>query len=251
MADHVIEKVRFGSAAPEGKTPAESSAEVDRIRAAYATWEGTLDRGNRGFRVSLRERNAALGALLRRCFPKDLAACRVLDIGCGRGDLLAWFHEQGTPAGNLIGVDILAHRIAAAREAHSAFTFLEGTAEQFGFADGSFDLVAVFTVFSSILADGFAHELARTIRRVLKPDGAVIWYDMRYRNPRNPNVRPFTRRRIQELFPDFGIELRQITLLPPVYRRLGRMTEQVYPLLASVPVFRSHYLGLLCPSRQH
>jgi ubiquinone/menaquinone biosynthesis C-methylase UbiE len=176
-----------------------------------------------------------------------LSQCRVLDIGCGLGSLLGWFHEQGVPAEGLFGVDLLSYRIEAARKAYPAFTFIEGNAEQLDFPNGWFDLVTVFTVFSSILDDKMARRVAGNIRRVLAPDGAVVWYDMRYPNPWNPNVRAMAKGRIRELFPQFHVELERLTLLPPLARHLGPLTEKLYAPFASIPVLCSHYLGLLRP----
>jgi hypothetical protein len=42
-----------------------------------------------------------------------------------------------------------------------------------------------------------ARNVARNISRVLTREGAVIWYDMRYPNPWNPNLVTMTKRRIR------------------------------------------------------
>jgi len=83
------------------------------------------------------------------------------------------------------------------------------------------------------------------VRRVLMPGGTVLWYDFRYNNPWNPHVRGMTKRHIRQFFPGFEMHLRTITLLPPLARRLGRLTPVLYPLLAAIPPLRTHYLGLL------
>src|SRR5262249_39356732 len=113
------------------------------------------------------------------------------------------------------------------------------------FPDRWFDIVTVFTVFSSILDRRMAENVARDISRVLANGGAIVWYDMRYPNPANRNVRPMSNARIRELFPSFEPELESLTVLPPVARRLGSGIDTIYPLLAGVPILRSHYLGLL------
>ena len=104
----------------------------------------------------------------------------------------------------------------------------------------------LFTVFSSILDEAMARNVAREIGRVLKQGGAVVWHDLRYPNPWNPTVRAMTKRRIRELFPSFELKPELIYLLPPIARRLGRFTDWTYPMLASISVLRSHYSGLLC-----
>ncbi|HEX6259845.1 MAG TPA: methyltransferase domain-containing protein, partial [Woeseiaceae bacterium] len=126
---------------------------------------------------------------------------------------------------------------------------LEGNAEQLDFPDEWFDLVSVFTVFSSILEVRMAKSVAQNIARVLSSRGVVVWYDVRYPNPWNPAIRPMTISSIRGLFPSFELQLESSTLLPPVARQLGRLTDLAYPLLASIPILRSHYIGLLRPTR--
>jgi SAM-dependent methyltransferase len=231
------------------------SEEVFRIRTVYRERERTLprtadpDQTNPGYQRLVREFHDRLEHMLRVRLTGSLSNCRILDVGCGYGSLLGWFHGLGIPAANLFGVDLIPDRIKIARETFPGFTFLEGNAEEFDFPDNCFDLVPVFTVFSSILDPLMARNVAKNISRVLTRDGAVIWYDMRYPNPWNPNLRAMTKRRIGELFPSFTLALESISLLPPFARRLGRYTDQIYPLLASPPILRSHYLGLLSPGR--
>ncbi len=233
-----------------------SGAEVRRIRAVYAERERThsdierSDKLNPGYQHIVHERMHRLERTLHDSFDRPLSQCRILDIGCGSGHLLGWFHERGALAANLVGVDLLPNRIRLARETFPKLTFLEGNAESSDFEDGSFDLVSVFTVFSSILDATMARNVAQTMRRILSHHGAVVWYDMRYPNPWNPHLRAMTKSRIRELFPSFVLELEPVSLLPPVARRLGMLADRAYPLLASIPLLRSHYLGLLRPGRR-
>jgi ubiquinone/menaquinone biosynthesis C-methylase UbiE len=230
-----------------------STDEVHRITTAYAERDrllaGTLKRdpGNEGNRWRMHEHRERLRHILAGRLEKPLAECRVLDVGCGYGSLLGWFHGLGVPSGNLAGVDLLANRVRAAREAYPEFDLAEANAEQLEFADDSFDLVTAFTLFSSIIDPGMAGNVASSMRRVLKDDGAVIWYDMRYPNPRNRHLIAMTKGRIRALFPSAAIELESVTVLPPLARRLGRFTERIYPPLAAIPPLRSHYIGLLWP----
>jgi ubiquinone/menaquinone biosynthesis C-methylase UbiE len=218
--------------------------EVERIKAAYARWERDYDVSSLGYRTLLDERNVCVIRLVGD-LPKPLAQCRVLDVGCGCGSLLDLFHSQGAGANALFGIDLLPNRVDIARQRYPAYTFSEGNAEEIDFPDHWFDVVAIFTVFSSILDREMARNVAHSISRVLTRDGVVIWYDMRYPNPWNRNVRPMTKARIRELFPSYDLSLRSLTVLPPLARRLGPGTEFLYPLLGRVPILRSHYIGLL------
>lgn len=195
----------------------------------------------------LKERRRVLSAMIADRFGARLRSARVLDVGCGRGDWLAWLQSLGVADHNLHGVDLLADRIAAAKKTHPTFEFVQGNAEQFDGADASFDLIVCSTLFSSILDPGMAGRVASNIARMLATEGAVVWYDFRYRNPGNPHTHPMTRERIRALFPGFELDLRSVTLVPPVARRLGPAAGALYPLLAALPPLRSHLAGLLSP----
>jgi 2-polyprenyl-3-methyl-5-hydroxy-6-metoxy-1,4-benzoquinol methylase len=60
-------------------------------------------------------RNNTLAGILTQRFQHPLSQCRVLDVGCGHGALLGWFHERGVKPENLYGVGLLPNRIRIAR----------------------------------------------------------------------------------------------------------------------------------------
>jgi SAM-dependent methyltransferase len=161
------------------------------------------------------------------------------------GGVLARLVDLGARARNFLRIDLLPDRIEAARQTYPDIRFACGNAEDLDFPDSHFDLVLLFTVFSSVLEDGMAHNVGGEVRRVLGPGGAVLWYDFRYDNPWNHNVRGMTKQHIRHFFPNFEMHLRTITLLPPLARRLGRLTPVLYSILAVIPPLRTHYLGLL------
>jgi len=81
------------------------------------------------------------------------------------------------------------------------------------------------------------------VDRVLRPGGIFVWYDMRRRNPFNPDVRPFTPREIAEALPGYDLHWRRVTVVPQIARKLGPATAIVYPLLGIVPLARTHTAG--------
>lgn len=228
-----------------------SSAEVERIRRVYqgyredpsihTLWSGS----NLGYQAILRERSTQMQKVLQVNVAKALSECRILDIGCGSGGVLADFQRWGAVAENLVGVDLIAERVEAAQHLYPEMQFRLGNAEKLDFATESFDLVILFTVFSSILDLQMSRNVAGEVDRVLNPSGAVVWYDFRYRNPNNPHTRPMRLSDIRQLFPAYQLTLQTVTLLPPVARRLGRLTPVLYPLLAKFPPLRTHHLGLI------
>jgi ubiquinone/menaquinone biosynthesis C-methylase UbiE len=135
--------------------------------------------------------------------------------------------------------------VREAKKRFSGMPFLVANAVYLPFRDHNFDLVFLFTVFSSILCSNMAHNMATEIMRVLKPEGAVVWYDFRFNNPQNPHVRGMNKKAIQNLFPRYRLELHEVTVLPQLARRLGRWTQILYPVLSTIPLLRTHYLGLI------
>jgi ubiquinone/menaquinone biosynthesis C-methylase UbiE len=226
-------------------------SEVDRLKLVYREYR---ERGlgktkwsltNRGNQAIWRERERKLEQLLQRAGFLPLDQWRILDVGCGTGETLAGFEAWGARPDNLFGVDLLADRIRCAKENFPAMHFQEANAEALPFENGFFDLVTVFTVFTSILDPQMTRNLSREINRVLRSGGAVVWYDFRINNPLNPHVRGISRKGIRQLFPEFDARLVSITLMPPLARRCGSLTDLLYPCFASLSFLRSHYLGLL------
>ena len=225
------------------------SSEVERIKRIYhgyaengkaAAWSAT----NAGNIYAYRERQSTLLALLSAHGFMPLAQRHILDVGCGTGGILANFIQWGADSAHLVGIDLLEDRVAVAKERHPTLQFELANAERMQFEGQSFDLVLYFTVFSSILDDTMACNVAAEGTRVLKSGGAVIWYDFRYPSY-NRNTRPMRRQAIQRLFPGFALHLQSITLAPPISRRLGGLTNMLYPALSLLPMLRTHYLGLL------
>ena len=227
-----------------------SNREIERIREVYAHYDNTLreqrkrEAHNPGNVHLVRERERRLATLLKQ-LPFPLSSCRVLDVGCGRGDLLCWFRSQGVPVENLYGVDLLPDRIEKARQLLPGATFQCANAEELEFPPETFDLVACSTVFSSIIDETMATQVAGNMARVLRRRGAILWYDFRYPNPANHNTKPMREKDILHLFPGFEAGLETISLLPPLARRLGFITGMLYPVLALFPPLRTHLIGLL------
>jgi ubiquinone/menaquinone biosynthesis C-methylase UbiE len=222
--------------------------ETERIARAYQDLDAGAgsrwDRTNRGNQAILEERRRWTRRLLGRAGLLPLAGKRVLEVGSGRGGELAWLSELGASPDHLFGVDLLPDRVEAARRNHPEIRFDVGNAEHLEFADESFDLLLALTIFSSILDPGMSRNVAAEMTRVLRPGGSVLWYDVRYDSVSNPNVKAVPAPAIRKLFPALAVELHSVTLVPPLARRLGRLTA-IYPVLSKIPPLRSHLIGVL------
>jgi ubiquinone/menaquinone biosynthesis C-methylase UbiE len=229
----------------------ETRTEVDRLRRVYEQYyvEGCnsskWSRANRGNQAIRQEREFKALELLQRDGLFPLTDRRVLDLGCGTGEQLEVFANWGAKPGNLFGIDLIPERIRTAQLNYPQINFQLANAESLPFPDGYFDLVVAFTVFTSILDRQMAANICHEITRILAPGGGVLWYDFRMNNPSNKHVRGVSQRQIKRLFPGFRVNLESISLLPPLARRLGRLTDRLYTPLESLPFLRTHLLGLL------
>jgi SAM-dependent methyltransferase len=153
----------------------------------------------------------------------------------------------------LAGIELRPEPVAIARYLSPNIDVRCGNAAQIPWPDASFELVCQYTVFSSILDPQMRRQIAAEMNRVLRPGGAVLWYDFMYNNPRNPDVRGIKADEIRSLYPGFQLHLRRITLAPFIARRLPEpLLPVLYPLLATIPLLRTHYLGLLVkPTTDH
>jgi ubiquinone/menaquinone biosynthesis C-methylase UbiE len=225
--------------------------EIKRLRDVYRTYrddsltEGKWSESNPGNRAILQERQCRLRQVLANHDFFPLTERKILDLGCGTGQMIPALLNWGALPTNLFGLDLLDDRILIAKRTAPDIFFQIGNAEHLSFRKNFFDLVMAFTVFSSILDDEMAINVAEEISRVLKPDGAVVWYDFIYNNPYNSNVRGVTKQKITTLFPQYQVYLKKITLLPIVARRLNGLTNLMYPILTAIPWLRTHYLGLI------
>jgi ubiquinone/menaquinone biosynthesis C-methylase UbiE len=226
-------------------------SEQSRIREVYERYQragvakSKWSKSNVGNQCIVEERLRLLRRMLVNSGHTDLRDLNILDVGCGGGDLIASLHGFGAESNRLFGVDLIPGRVTDARKANPDVGFVAANAEYLPFPDRYFDLVSVFTVFTSILDPTMAKNVAREVARVLKSDGILIWYDFRFDSPSNRNVRGIGRNEVRSLFPNADYDIRSVTLLPPLARRLGRATKTLYPILSALPPLRSHYLAFI------
>jgi ubiquinone/menaquinone biosynthesis C-methylase UbiE len=176
-------------------------------------------------------------------FPPD--GKDILDVGCGRGDWLLEMTRWGAAPERLCGIDLNYDRVMEAHKRMPAADIRAGDASTLPWQDGSFDLVTQFTVFSSILDAGLRRDLAADMLRVLRPGGAILWYDIRRNNPWNHNVIGLDRKAVSALFPECRIEWRTATLAPPLSRLAVSISWYLAALLEALPPLRSHAVALI------
>ncbi len=201
---------------------------------------------NPGHLFMMQDREQKLLKLFKTYGFISLADIKILDVGCGVGYWLADFIKWGARPENLTGLDLLPERLAQARQrCPAAVTLIAGSAAHLAFAANTFDLVVQSTMFTSVLDANTKKAIAAEMLRVLKVDGLILWYDFCFNNPRNPRVRGVTKREIYTLFPQCQITLHRITLAPPLSRLLAPYSFLLCHLLAKIPFFCTHYLGVI------
>ena len=104
----------------------------------------------------------------------------VLDVGCGTGTLAIAAKQHVGPTGAVYGIDASPEMIARAgkkaKKAGVEVVFKDGFAQSLPFPDAQFNVVLT-TVMLHHLPRKARQELAREMRRVLKPGGRVLAVD--------------------------------------------------------------------------
>jgi SAM-dependent methyltransferase len=229
-----------------------SPSETERVRTVYRRYDASeraqrkRNPANPGVMQMRSERWLATGDILGPRFGVDCV--RVLDVGCGEGDDLA---RMGLllPGAELVGIDLSADRIERAQQAAPRARLWVRGAQDLPFPDRSFHIVMLATVLSSILDPAMRRAVAAEAFRVLRHDGILLAYDVRFPSPWNPNVRLVSRRELRALFPSAAIRARPITLLPPLARGPCRIWPGLYRPMARVRPLRSHYLAVITRQR--
>jgi ubiquinone/menaquinone biosynthesis C-methylase UbiE len=248
--------------AAEAKQLRLQASEAERIRQEYAARAQRLPSyyyslSNPAVLFARQSRERAL----LKAFPRHglipLRDRHILDVGCGSGQWLVDFETWGARRANLAGIDLIPDRVRVARTRLAAWRnergglvsagadIREGDAARLPWPDSSFDIVCQSMALSSILEPSTRAAVAREMARVLRDDGVIIWYDMFVPNPRNPGVRGIHKREIEQLFDGFVLDLRRVTLLQPLARRIVPVSRFVAELLEAAALLNTHFLGIL------
>jgi hypothetical protein len=97
-------------------------------------------------------------------------------------------------------------------------------------------------VFTSVLDDNFRKELALKMISMVKPNGIILFYDFKYNNPANKNVKRVSPRDIRNLFSSKHIKFYSVTLAPPISRKIGRFYNLINILF---PFLRTHLVSVI------
>jgi len=224
--------------------------EIERIRREYERREREIPAdcyslARPAVLFGYTERVRQVIAALRREALYPPAGLDICEVGCGTGQWLVDLVSWGADPSRMAGIDLQEGRLETARGRVPAVDLRAGDAAELPWPNESFDLVVQSTVFTSILDPDLKRRVAAEMLRVLRPGGRILWYDFFRNNPTNPNVRGVGAAEIRALFPGRRIELRRVTLAPPLARLVVPVSRRLALALETLPFLRTHYLGVI------
>lgn len=226
--------------------------DLDRLREEYAerSRRGTDSQlysfFNPSYLFAIQQRQRLMLDLLKTHGYDKLHEMTILEVGCGSGKVLAEFVHYGASPSQTHGIDLLPNRLYQAQKRLCQSPIICADGQSLPFRSNTYDLVLQFTALSSVLDDTVKQRMAAEMLRVLKPTGAILWYDF-WLNPTNPQTKGIRKSEIRRLFPDCKYTFRQITLAPPLARRLVPISWTVASLMDKLRVLNTHYLVLIRP----
>ncbi|MBC7185755.1 MAG: class I SAM-dependent methyltransferase [Calditrichaeota bacterium] len=227
-----------------------SHSDLDRLRAEYADRDRRLAGSdiyslfNPAHLFMTQQRQRVTLKTLRRFGFYPLDRYRILEIGCGRGGVLLEYLGFGATPAHVHGIDLLEDRVAEAHARMPSLALSCADGQHLPYRDCSFDLVMQYTAFSSILDDTVKTNIAREMLRVLRPDGAIIWYDY-WLNPTNRQAHGIRPAEIRRLFPGCEYRFQRITLAPPVTRKLIVLSWIICAILEKIVFLNTHYFAII------
>ena len=195
----------------------------------------------------MQQREQVLLKLLEKHGKRNFGDYKILEVGCGEGFWLRELMRYGAVPANLYGVDLLPERVARARSLYPNINITQGNCETLAFPDQEFDIVLQSTVFTSILSDPMKRNIATEMLRVINREGIILWYDFRYDNPRNSDVKGIKKGEILTLFPGCDFDFKTTTLAPPLARRLAGFSWLLCDLLSRIGPLCTHFLSVIKP----
>ncbi len=174
----------------------------------------------------------------------------ILDVGCGGGLDIEFWHNSGWPVDQLAGIDLVETRVKAARQRNPDVDIRVGTGVSLPFADDAFTVATAATVFSSILSPTARSALFGEMERIVRPDGLIVIYDFVIRNPRNPRVVAMSSGRLMELagrsptgsFPLSAL-LHVVGPAALIHPRFGQAVARVAPRTHRISFWRARPTG--------
>lgn len=224
-----------------------SGADFTRLRNEYKNRDHRLAESdlyalhNPANLFMFQQRQRDIVSLLNQFEIFPLGQQRILEVGCGKGQIMHEFLGYGAAPECLYGIDILEHHVRKAAHTLPHLPLACADGRYLPYKNDSFDLIMQYTAFSSILDQSVKSSMAQEMLRVLAPTGLILWYDF-WINPTNPQTRGIRPIEVRDLFPECQYTFRRITLAPPISRRLSTVSWLLCCLLERFVILNTHYL---------
>jgi len=171
---------------------------------------------------------------------KDPSEIKILEIGAGSGGNLRFFQSIGIKPENCYANDIIPERAEQLRSNLPGSVVSQCNALELDY-NNEFDIVFQSTVFTSVQKKENRQLLADKMKKMVKPDGIILWYDFMYDNPKNKDVSGINKKEIMSLFSNCSlIFFKKVTLAPPIGRRTGKL----YPFFNLFRFLRTHCIAV-------
>ncbi len=218
-------------------------SEIEEIKARYERRKALYEKQYfYATAYTLFERELQYKRLIFNIFGSDLTNLKILEVGAGIGDNLLFFHRLGFKLENIFGNELLPERGVLLKEKTGNSKNINiGNALDLEF-ENDFDIVFQSLVFTSILDSDFRKDLAAKMISMTKKNGIILFYDFKYNNPANKDVKKISRKEIRILFKNYKVDFVNVTLAPPIARRVGRFYGIVNFLF---PFFRTHMISVI------
>ncbi len=219
------------------------NGEIEKIIARYEKRKNLNEKSSFfATAYTLFERELFFKRLIYRIFGHDLTKLKILEIGAGAGDNLLFFHRLGFRWENIFANELLPDRgVRLIENLGRSQNVNVGNALDLDFQN-EFDIVFQSLVFTSILDSEFRKKLAEKMFLMTRNNGIILFYDFKYNNPQNKDVKRVSRKEIRLLFENCKIDFYNVTLAPPISRRVGRYYSFVNFFF---PFLRTHLIAVI------
>jgi SAM-dependent methyltransferase len=233
----------------EGPSPFDDGLEAQLIseyeRRDRTVSESLYAQHNPSYLLMSQARERVALRLLSEAAALPQAGSPCLEVGYGRLGALGTLMSWGLRESDLHGIEMDPRRASVAQAAFRGADLRIGDARSMPWVDDTFALVVTWTVFSSILSETARQAVAAEIIRVLKPGGALLYYDFAWNNPKNPNVRGVSAGEVRRLFGGLEGSICSVTLAPPLARIVAPHSWLIATALDCIPFLRSHRVAVL------